>query len=225
MTESAALDVSSDLARLRDFIDRHATAGKTRLPAEPELAEAIEVSRGRLRTLLKQVEDEGLIWRHVGKGTFIGERQLVPTAPDWAEDLSLGDIMDARRLLEPLLAGQAAINARPADIAAMEKCIAEMEGATSYTQWKRLDERLHRLIAAATKNGLLLLLYDTLRAQGRNGLDMRLNAVFGEESAPSKTNEQHRDIVEAIASGDPDRAEQAMRDHLLAVRKKLFGLR
>lgn len=115
------------------------------------------------------MEDEGLIWRHVGKGTFIGEREVDPTAPEWAADVSLGDIMDARRLLEPMLAGQAAINARPADLSAMEKCLTEMETAASYAQWKRLDERLHRLIATATRNPLLLLLHDTLRGQGRSG--------------------------------------------------------
>lgn len=219
------MDGIDDLSRLRAFIEGETERGNTQLPPEPKLAEALDVSRGRLRTLLKRVEDEGLIWRHVGKGTFIGEREVDPTAPEWAADVSLGDIMDARRLLEPMLAGQAAINARPADLSAMEKCLTEMETAASYAQWKRLDERLHRLIATATRNPLLLLLHDTLRGQGRSGLDTRLNAVFGQETAPSATNRQHEAIVAAIRSGDPESAENAMRDHLTSVREQLFGLR
>ncbi|MDO6966689.1 FadR/GntR family transcriptional regulator [Rhizobium alvei] len=215
----------SDDLRLRAFIDTTIQQGEPQLPPEPRLAELINVSRGRLRTLLKRLEEEGVIWRHVGKGTFVGPRQIDPSSPGWSEGISLGDIMDARRLLEPQLAASAAISARPADVVALERCIAEMSETQSYLQWKRLDERLHRLIAEATHNGLLLLLYDTLRNQGRAGLDQRLNAVFGKDSAPLETNRQHAAIVSAIKAGDPSAAEQEMLRHLDQVRARLFGLR
>jgi len=217
--------VADDLARLRAHIAECTARGEEQLAPEPRLAEEIGVSRGRLRTLLKRLEDEGLIWRHVGKGTFIGQRDLSAQTPGWAADISLGDIMAARQVLEPQLAAQAAIAARPADLAAMERCLTDMEASQSYAQWKLLDERLHRLIAEATRNDLLLVLYDTLRRQGRAGLDTRLGAVFGQENAPSATNAQHRAILDAVSSGDPAMAERAMRDHLSAVRAKLFGLR
>jgi len=216
---------NEDLVRLRSFIEEAAFGGNAQLPPEPKLAELLDVSRGRLRTLLKKLEDEGTIWRHVGKGTFVGPRELDPASPKWFEGISLGDIMDARRVLEPQLAAQAAINARPTDIAALDRCMAEMEGVSSYLQWKRLDERLHRLIAEATHNSLLLLLYDTLRAQVRSGLDTRLQEVFGHENAPKDTTDQHNAIVLAIKSGNPDRAEAEMREHLAHVRARLFGLR
>ncbi|MDO6966148.1 FadR/GntR family transcriptional regulator [Rhizobium alvei] len=215
----------NDEQRLRAVIDTALQRGEQQLPPEPRLAELVEVSRGRLRTLLKRLEDEGTIWRHVGKGTFIGPRQIDPSSPEWFEGISLGDIMDARRLFEPQLAAQAAIAARPADIASLERCLEELAEAPSYMHWKRLDERLHRLIAEATHNSLLLLLYDTLRNQGRAGLDLRLNAVFGSDSAPLETDRQHAAIVAAIKNGDPDGAEQEMRQHLNHVRARLFGLR
>jgi len=218
-------EANHDLMRLRSFVEEAASGGNAQLPPEPRLAEILDISRGRLRTLLKKLESEGMIWRHVGKGTFVGPRELDSASPKWSEGISLGDIMDARRLLEPQLAAQAAINARPADIAALDRCMAEMEDAPSYLQWKRLDERLHRLIAEATHNSLLLLLYDTLRAQGRSELEMRLREVFGHENAPKDTTDQHNAIVSAIKSGNPDRAEAEMRDHLAHVRARLFGLR
>ncbi len=219
------MNQTDDLMRLRSYIEASATRGETQLPPEPRLSEVLGVSRGRLRTLLKRVEDDGLIWRHVGKGTFIGQRELSPASPGWAADISLGDVMAARQVLEPQLAAQAAIAARAADLTSMARCMTDMESTQSYAQWKLLDERLHRLIAIATHNSLLLVLYDTLRAQGRAGLDTRLADVFGQESAPHATTEQHARIVEAIATGDPSRAEQAMRDHLASVRSQLFGLR
>lgn len=219
------MNETADLTRLRAYIEDSVTRGEVQLPPEPRLSDVLGVSRGRLRTLLKRVEDEGLIWRHVGKGTFIGQRELTPASPGWAADISLGDVMDARQVLEPQLAAQAAIAARPADHSAMARCMEDMESTQSYAQWKLLDERLHRLIAQATRNSLLLMLYDTLRAQGRAGLDSRLASVFGQENAPHETTEQHRLIVQAIATCDPSRAEQAMRDHLASVREQLFGLR
>jgi len=217
-------DTHDDLFRLRNFIDDEALNGRHQLPPEPKLAEAINVSRGRLRTLLKRCEEDGLIWRHVGKGTFIGEREFSAAAPDWARDISLRDIMDARRLLEPVVARQAAISARPADVAAMETCIAEMETASSLAQWKRFDERLHRLIATATHNSMVLALYDTLRVQGRDVLDRRLSAVFGTDKAPNHTDAEHRMVVASIRAADPGAAEQAMRNHLNSVQEQLFEM-
>ena len=55
-----------------------------RLPPERELAEELGVSRGTLRKALADLEVEGLIWRHVGRGTFVGNRP-VETVQDLGE--------------------------------------------------------------------------------------------------------------------------------------------
>lgn len=218
--------IEGDLARLREYVDGVAGRGDQRLPSEPRLVEALGVSRGRLRTMLKRLEDEGLIWRHVGKGTFLGPRQVSPDDEDWSASISVDDVIAARLLLEPQLAARAAICATPADLAAMDQCLAEMAGAPSFLQWKRLDDKLHRTIAEATHNGLLLLLYDTLRSQVKLSLDARLEDVFGATPGPLETSDAgHRSFVEAIRKHDPERAEAAMRDHLHAVRMLMFGLR
>jgi len=219
------IEQSDDLIRLKTLIETKALANELQLPPEPKLAEQLEISRGRLRTLLRRLEEEGLIWRHVGKGTFIGQPALAPASLELFRDISIGNIMDARKLLEPQLAAQAAIAARPADVDALERCLEEMRGAQSYAQWKRLDERLHRIIAEATHNSLLLLLYDTLRIHGRAVLDVRLNEVLANKNAPADTNEQHAAIVKAIKAADPDAAEREMQKHLVGVRQMLFGIR
>jgi DNA-binding FadR family transcriptional regulator len=215
-----------DLARLRELIEMTGRTGEQRLPPEPKLSELLGVSRGKLRTLLKRVEEEGLIWRHVGKGTFVGPRDLTAEAQS-PLPISLGDIMDARLVLEPQLAAQAAIHSTAADLQAMDSCLAEMSAAQSLALWRRLDERLHRAIAEASHNMLLLLLYDTLRTQGRTSLDNRIDAVFGAAmaTATAVSDGEHRVLVDAIRAHDPERAEQSMRDHLRSVRTKLFGLR
>lgn len=215
-----------DTQRLLAYIDAADQRGERRLPPEPRLAEALGVTRGRLRTLLQRLEDDQVIWRHVGKGTFIGPRRLAADADSPGVSYSVDDLMDARAVLEPQLAAQAAVHARQDDLAALDECLAEMRDASSLVHWKRLDDRLHRTIAQATHNELLVLLYDSLRTQVQRDLDVRIEAVYGHERGPkAHTNDEHRECVEAIRARDPVRAERTMRDHLRSVREHLFGLR
>lgn len=219
--------IDDDVARLREYIEnRVAEGGDLRLPPEPKLCEALGMSRGRLRTVLKRLEDEGQIWRHVGKGTFIGARQVMPQDANWSSSISVDNLMDARLVLEPQLAAQAAVHATPADITSLEQCLTEMEAPGPFIPWKRLDERLHRIIAEATHNVLLLMLYDTMRAQVKVNLDARMEEVFA-PMADSRhdTDREHRLLVDAIRAHNPSKAEQLMREHLRSVRTRLFGLR
>ncbi|MBS0474603.1 MAG: FadR family transcriptional regulator [Proteobacteria bacterium] len=217
--------IEGDLARLRTLLDQTVERGEDRLPPEPRLSAELGVSRGRLRTLLKRLESEGAIWRHVGKGTFVGPRKLVEGKAT-AASFSVDDVLQARMALEPQLAAQAAIHSTPEDLVEMDSCLADMKLAPSMLQWKRLDERLHRAIAQATHNNLLLTLYDTLRAQMEFTLDQRIDQVFGQEPGPKEdTDVEHAHVVDAIRQHDPAGAETLMREHLIRLRGKLFGLR
>ncbi|MEL0252207.1 MAG: GntR family transcriptional regulator, partial [Novosphingobium sp.] len=104
--------IEEDLGRLKVLLDQTVERGEDRLPPEPKLSEELGVSRGRLRTLLKRLESEGAIWRHVGKGTFVGPRKLVDSNPV-AASFSVDDILQARTALEPQLAALAAIHCTP----------------------------------------------------------------------------------------------------------------
>lgn len=219
--------IEEDVKRLRAYIElRQSQGGEPRLPPEPKLCQEMGVSRGRLRTVLQRLEDEGLIWRHVGKGTFIGPQQIKLDEADRSSAISVDDLMEARLILEPQLAAQAAVHATPADIDAMAQCLADMAVPGPFMPWKRLDERLHRIIAEATHNALLLMLYDTMRAQVRFNLDARMEEVYGAMTGPRRnTDDEHRQLVEAIRTHHAANAEQLMREHLHLVRTRLFGLR
>src|SRR5262249_33974761 len=106
----------SEEQRLRAHIDDALRERRERLLPEPQLSELPVIPRGRLRTHLKRLEKDGLIWRHVGKGTFLGPRtaQLADTAP--VASVSPSHVMDGRLMIEPLLAGKAAVHARQTDI-------------------------------------------------------------------------------------------------------------
>ena len=210
--------------RLRAYIDDALRQQRERLLPEPQLSELLDIPRGRLRTHLKRLEKDGLIWRHVGKGTFVGPRtaQLVDSAP--LGSVSPSHAMDGRLVIEPILAGKAAVHARRSDIEAMERCLDETEVMTSYVAWKSGDDRLHRTIAEAAQNPLLLTLYDVVHGYVRKLISERMEQAVGQSPAPvENSNDEHAAIVAAIRKHDPEGAERAMRKHLTSIRALLFG--
>lgn len=219
-------ELLSEQQRLRAFVDDAIRTRQERLPAEPALSALLDIPRGRLRTHLKRLEKDGLIWRHVGKGTFVGQRtaQLDPSA--LSSSVSPSDVMDARLTVEPLIAGKAAIYARQAEIEVMERALDEMREAKSFVTWKGGDDRLHRAVATATQNPLMLILYDIAQGYARSLMTERLELALGKKPGPiENSNAEHEAIVRAIKAHDPDGAEAGMRKHLLSIRAILFGNR
>jgi GntR family transcriptional regulator, transcriptional repressor for pyruvate dehydrogenase complex len=216
----------SEQQRLRAYIDRALRERRERLLPEPQLSELLDIPRGRLRTHLKRLEKDGLIWRHVGKGTFIGPRTTPLLDSVSVGSVSPSDVIDARLMIEPLLAGKAAVHARRSDIEAMERCLEDNRAATSFVAWKHGDDRLHRLIAEAAQNPLLLMLYDVVHGYARKLVAERMEQALGHNPAPTEnSNEQHAAIVAAIKRQDPEAAETGMRRHLTSIRSLLFGNR
>jgi DNA-binding FadR family transcriptional regulator len=210
--------------RLRAYIDDALRERRERLLPEPQLSELLDIPRGRLRTHLKRLERDGIIWRHVGKGTFVGTRtaQLIDSAP--LGSVSPSQAMDGRLVIEPMLAGKAAVHARRSDIEAMERCLEETNATTSYVAWKSGDDRLHRTIAEAAQNPLLLTLHDVVHGYVRKLISERMEQALGQSSAPvENSNDEHAAIVAAIKKHDPEGAERAMRKHLTSIRALLFG--
>lgn len=218
--------VDDDLARLREQVDRVGRTSDRRLPPETRLCAELGISRSRLRTLLKRLEAEGLIWRHVGKGTFAGTRQIATDDASWSQSVSVDDVFNARIVLEPQLAAEAALRAKATDVAAMEQCLAAMAATESFVHWKQLDAKLHRAIAAAAHNPLLTMLHETLRSQMTLGIDARMADIFGAVAEPRRAADvEHAAIVEAVKAHDPILAEQRMRTHIGSVRQAMFGKR
>jgi DNA-binding FadR family transcriptional regulator len=217
-------EVHSEEQRLRAYVDDAIRGRRERLLAEAQLSELLDIPRGRLRTHLRRLEKDGLIWRHVGKGTFVGPRtaQLAGTAP--SSSVSPSDAMEGRLMVEPLLAGKAAVHARQTDIETMERCLEEMRTAKSFVGWKSGDDRLHRTIAGAAQNPLLLILHDIVQGYARSLIAERMEQTLGRGAAPvENSNAEHAAIVAAIKAHDPEGAESTMRKHLTSIRAMLFG--
>lgn len=211
-----------DLAKLRRYVHQVRQRNSRRLPSEARLVEELGISRARLRGLLKTLEKEGLIWRHVGKGTFIGERPLTTELASMPEVLTPPEAFEARLVIEPQIAAMAARRATPGQIEEMRECLDRMQDLDDFDQWAIWDERLHRLVAKAAGNKLLLAVYDTIRESSPSGMRNIINRVFS-STTRNESNVEHQRYIEAIASHDPASAESAMRAHLQAVRQIMFG--
>jgi GntR family transcriptional regulator len=68
--------------RIRNMITNGSLAPGSRLPNEHELSGALGVSRGTIRAALNLLQQQGLLWRRQGVGTFISEVPLLENRLD-----------------------------------------------------------------------------------------------------------------------------------------------
>jgi DNA-binding FadR family transcriptional regulator len=194
----------------------------SKLPTERALVEQLAAPRSAIRRALEMLERDGVVIRHVGRGTFLTEAavQQVDGAP---ADTSPSEIMQVRLLLEPGVAALAARVATQADLDRIGECLAGGGASEDFEDFESWDARLHRAIARAAHNGLLLNMFDVLTTA-------RALPVWGtlkrRTSSPERRrcyHEEHTAIVEALRDRDPEAAAAEMRRHLEHVSDNLLG--
>jgi len=212
------------LTQLRAWLAQRDLPPEGRLPPERELCEILGVSRGELRKALASLEQNGELWRHVGKGTFIGTRPVdeLSSIAVIAERSNPVEVMEARLLIEPLLARQAAVNATGSHLEEMLRCVRAQVQATTWRQYENADNRLHRTVAEAAGNTVLTALFDQLNAIRRAVVWGRLRDKADQPPANHHSFAQHDAIVTAISERDQEAAFRAMRGHLMNVRDNLL---
>ena len=218
---------SAALVQLRAYILQRDPEQEMRLPPERELSEILGVSRGELRKALAVLEAEGELWRHVGKGTFIGARpnEDLVSLSEISQQTNPAEVMRARLAVEPAIAREAALHATPADLDALNTCLRNTRAARSWRQYETFDNQLHRLIAEAAHNRLLLMLFDTLNTVRRSVVWGRLRNNPVRPPVDHHSFAEHDTIVAAIAERDIDGAGRAMAAHLRSVERGLMGWR
>ena len=187
-----------------------------RLPAERDLALMLKVSRDTVREALATLAEAGYVVSRRGRygGTFVVD--------DLPRDSELGapgagvgaaeveDVTTLRRVLEVGAAREAAARDLSAEErAALARALDECSGA-SMSDHRRLDSRLHLLIAELSGSTSLVPLVANLRT--------RVNALLG--AIPmlgpnlAHSSAQHEAIVAAILAGRPESAAEAMLEHI-----------
>lgn len=193
-----------------------------KLATERDLAGQLTAPRSEIRRALASLERDGLITRHVGRGTFLTEaatRHFNGAPPD----TSPAEIMQTRLTIEPPIAALAARTANQADLDRITAFLDTGGRSDSYEAFETHDTHLHRAIAQAVHNGLLMNLFDVMSTA-------RSLPVWGSLKRRTSTPErrrayhdQHTAIVAALTERDPEHAEAVMRDHLRHVSDDMLG--
>jgi DNA-binding FadR family transcriptional regulator len=215
----------SALTQLRAWLAQQALPPSTRLPPERELSEMLGVSRGELRKALATLERQGELWRHVGKGTFVGARPVaeVSSVAAIAAQTNPAEVMRARLAVEPEVAREAALFATSDDIAELKLCLAGARRAETWRHYETWDNRLHRAVAEAAHNALLLSIFDTVNAVRRAVVWGRLRDEDPHPPADHHSFAEHDAIVAAIEERDRVEAANRMRQHLQQVERLLLA--
>ncbi|MCZ0990873.1 GntR family transcriptional regulator [Streptomyces diastatochromogenes] len=171
---------------------------------EEQLAQSLGVGRTPVREALKRLQYERLITTYPRRGTFATDVNIT----------DLAHISEVRQELEPLAAAQAARRATATDRATLKALLRELASAHSgrhdATELMHLDLQVHRAIYAATHNPYL---EDTLVRH--DNLATRIWCLFVDRLSDMAGHvEEHGPLIEAIVTGEPDKAAQLARSHV-----------
>lgn len=191
-------------------------------PPERQLAEQIGVSRHLLRKALSTLRNENRIPEtrsrsaQPSKGKSRNAKQEIATRANIASRTSPAELWEVRLLLEPEIARLAAIRGTPTEI----DDIVSAHALAEPTVFDRGNDNLfHRAIAVASHNILAAYLLEQV-------MDLTWEETI-RTRLPAYTNEtgwrHHEIIIDAIRGRRAAEAEQAMREHLVAILKWLNG--
>jgi DNA-binding GntR family transcriptional regulator len=205
----AVLDVA---AAVRDGIMQGRYAPGQRLP-EADLISLYRASRGTVRSALAQLEHEGVVLRERNRGARVRPISLEEAV----------EITETRAVVEGLCAAKAAQCIGRADQQRLRELGGRLATAVEtgdIMTYTRLNQQIHRAVRDLSGHQTAGAMLDRLRTQS-----VRYHySVALLPGRPAVGLREHLDVIEAVCSGSPDRAEQTMRAHLRSVVEALRQL-
>jgi GntR family transcriptional regulator, transcriptional repressor for pyruvate dehydrogenase complex len=214
------------IRRLVELIESGTLVPGEKLPGERDLSDQLQVSRGTVREAVQFVQALGLVEIRHGAGTFVrastGPHELQAEWRQWTLRHAdrVHDLLEVRTALEPFAAELAAARIEGEQLSAMAEALRQMEAAVERSDTTALvqaDAAFHHAFCLAAGNAALLELAD---AMGQQLLRER-GAVFGLPDRPARSLVEHREIYEAIRSGDGERARESVIAHLASVERDI----
>lgn len=183
----------------------------SRIPTEPELVALCGASRNTVREAVRALTFSGVLETRQGDGTYVRSR-VDPSATMRAlGKASLREHLELRSLLEVEAARLAAVRHKPADLLELRSLLAargdRAQGEPSLAGFIERDLRFHRKIAQMSGNASLAVLYEFFAVS----IGQHLAYTLLDAEQPEPGHAEHAAVVEAIASGDSERAAEAAR--------------
>ncbi|MFE0104179.1 FadR/GntR family transcriptional regulator [Streptomyces sp. NPDC059009] len=221
-----ARDIQERIKKL--IIDQRLPSGAS-LPTEPELMELLGVSRNSVREALKALQAMGIVEIRHGFGTYVGPMSVAPmiegltfrtVAGHYRGEDSLLQLLELREAVETGLVARLAGRVPEADLAELDALVDRMD-AEAASPSGAVHAETDRAFHAALYRGLdNVLLGEVLEAFWDAFHRVRTDLVDVPQD-PKVTCRQHREILDAVRSGDVLRAERSLREHFGNIRTRL----
>lgn len=205
------------------ILSGHLRPGDT-LPAERDLKEMLQVSRGTLREALRVLEQKGLITIKlgVGGGAVIKDPSFDQVGESLSmlirmQKVSLNHLAEFRKGVEGDIAALAAQRATPEDLIGLFELLAKAEGharrgAPGSTDFMQFDKAIHKALARMTGNPVFVSLHHTVH----DNIDQYYeNYLTLDDRELIENFTDLRDIITAIKDRRVDDARALARRHVL----------
>ena len=217
-------DLSNDVGdRILGFIAEQQLLPGDRLPALRDLAAMFAVATPTVREALRRLQALGMVDMRHGSGVYVRRTQqrLMLSNPHVSRsgidraDMIL-DLLEARRLIEPTLAGLAAVNASDAELDSLAGLLDLASGrlAQSDDALNESNMAFHVRIALLSGNTVLYEIMDSL-IELRLSDQLMIQSIF---DARERDHQEHVQILDALRSRDAGLAEERMAHHVETVR-------
>ncbi|GKQ35288.1 FadR/GntR family transcriptional regulator [Streptomyces sp. A012304] len=227
------------IEQIRELIRTGALPPGSKLPPEPDLAAQLGLSRNLAREAVKALAVARVLEVRRGDGTYVTSLQpslLLEGLGGAVEllqgDAALQDLMEVRRLLEPIATALAATRISDVQLAEVKRHLDAMrEARDDVERLNAHDAAFHRAVISATGNETLLTLLE-----GVSGRTLRARIWRGlvDDQASGRTLAEHEAIFRALSQRDAalsqaaallhvSNTEQWLREHLRANASLPFG--
>ena len=201
----------------------------SRLPAESELSRRFDVSRTVVREAVARLKADGLVETLPGQGLFVtdpgpGSGLLRLRPPEGDATRIAAELLEFRAGLEVDSARLAASRRTPADMRALRRAFARLEGVQGEGGSGAEEEvAFHLQIARASHNTYIIQVLEFLSASMHVAISRSREMDATRSEYLVDAHEEHTAIFAAIIAGDPERAVRAMRAHLQAGQARLLS--
>lgn len=189
------------------------------LPAEREMAQMLDVSRGAVREALSRLDALGVVEIRRGRlgGAFVRESWAEGSAeavrrtllPRWEE---MEQLFDLCGLVEGTVARAAAERRTEADLAALHTAFEAYRDASSATEEQSADHAFHTTLRHAAGNPRLAALALGLSTDAALGFPHYPWGASDDDSS-ARALREHEALLAAVEAGDPERAGEIAREH------------
>lgn len=208
------------LVQFRDLLATGKLRPGDRLPNERRIAEESGLSRSTVRSVLSDLERDGHLSRHVGRGTYVMLATPSGNMLDGANPfLSPRELMEFRAAVEPTLVDMIVLNATDAQLGQLVDELALGRNVKRWREAEAADRQFHENLFRATNNSLFIQVAERVSQVRAEDAWMKIKErSFSCEQWPMYQRE-HEQIAEALSHRDAAQAGVALRDHLLGVRR------